>query len=287
MRTSTEIGSISTRIGEEKAVEAVASAGFDCWDFTMLNMAPVNRSSGFLSFSYHPLCGDKCFEFAKRLKRIGEDNGITCNQSHAPYPTAIPAVFDLLERALECTALAGGKICVIHPQNNGTLEQNVEMYKKLLPFAKSCGVKIATENMWNWDHACDRATDAACSTGESFSALVDAVNDPYLVACLDVGHSEMMQNTSAPLMIEQLGSRIHALHLHDNDKWHDSHMIPFAGKMDFNAITAALKRIGYSGDVTLEANTHVLNVPVENISAELRKMADAAKRLAAMIESAN
>ena len=35
MKISTEIGSIATLVGEEKAVELVAKIGFDAWDFSM------------------------------------------------------------------------------------------------------------------------------------------------------------------------------------------------------------------------------------------------------------
>ena len=38
MKTSTEIQSIVDVIGEEKAIEMIAKAGFDAWDFSMFNM---------------------------------------------------------------------------------------------------------------------------------------------------------------------------------------------------------------------------------------------------------
>ena len=41
MKISTEIQSISRLLGEEKAIEAVAKAGFDAWDFSMFNMAAL------------------------------------------------------------------------------------------------------------------------------------------------------------------------------------------------------------------------------------------------------
>ena len=45
------------------------------------------------------------------LKKIGLDNGIVCNQSHAPFPTYCDEIRSYYKRALECTAEAGGKIC--------------------------------------------------------------------------------------------------------------------------------------------------------------------------------
>lgn len=132
------------------------------------------------------------------------------------------------------------------------------MYLELLPFAKDCGVKIATENMWNWDDAKNESCFAACATSESFIEHVDAVNDPYLVACLDIGHAEMRGSGSgAANMIRALGHRLQALHIHDNDRWHDSHQIPFSMSIDFAPIAAALKEIGYKGWFTLEADHYL------------------------------
>lgn len=45
------------------------------------------------------------------------------------------------------------------------------MYFDLLPFAKECGVKIATENMWNWNEKTEEACFAAlCDFRELFGA---------------------------------------------------------------------------------------------------------------------
>ena len=38
MKISTEIGSAAAIIGEEKAIELYAKAGFDAWDFSMFAM---------------------------------------------------------------------------------------------------------------------------------------------------------------------------------------------------------------------------------------------------------
>ena len=54
--------------------------------------------------------GDRYLEFARKLKRIGRDNGIECNQSHAPFPVMKKEIHSYLKRAIECTAEAGGKI---------------------------------------------------------------------------------------------------------------------------------------------------------------------------------
>ena len=286
MKISTEIASAAKLIGEEKAVELYAKAGFDAWDFSMFSMVKYDWKNKCTLPTDHPLAGADYLKFARRLKQIGIDNGIHCNQSHAPFPVHIPEIRSMLKRAIECTAEAGGSICVIHPVNSGSPEENAEMYLELLPFAKEHGVKIATENMWNWDKEADQASFAACATPESFNAHLDAVNDPYLTACLDLGHTEMRGiGTSAVEMIRALGSRIGALHIHDNDRWHDSHQIPFSMDMDFTGIVRALKEIGYSGYFTLEADRYLSAYTDENIFDGMKALAVAARRLADMFEN--
>ena len=137
MRISTEIGSIAELVGEHKAVEFCAKAGFDGWDFSMFSMSgPYDWRTNSCGPSDHPLHGSQYLQFARELRKIGEDNGIRCNQSHAPFPVSCPQIRDLLKRALECTAEAGGEICIIHPDNDKSPEENAQMYLELLPFAK-------------------------------------------------------------------------------------------------------------------------------------------------------
>ena len=280
MKISTEIASSAKHVGEQKAIELIAKAGFDAWDFSMFEMCRYSWEKREAVFSDHPLCTNQAVAFAKQLKQVGLDNGIVCNQSHAPFPVLCQAIRDKLKLALECTAEAGGNICIIHPDNNKTPEQNAEMYFELLPFAKSCGVKIATENMWNWDNQKNQASFAACSNEESFVAHLNAVNDDYLVACLDIGHAEMRGlDTSAVQMIKALGSRLQALHLHDNDLMHDSHKIPFSDKIDFYAVVKALKQIDYKGYFTLEADSHLNAFNKDNLFEGITQLALSAKKL--------
>ena len=271
MRISSNIDRVAKLVGEEKAVELFAKAGFDGWDFSMFHMFKDNRSTV------------EYLRFARQLKQIGLDNGIVCSQSHAPFPVREPAVRARLEDAIACTAEAGGEICVIHPDNDKSPEENAEMYETLLPFARSCGVKIATENMWNWDHQKDQASFAACATPESFCRHIDILEDDYMVACLDIGHAEMRGvGTSAVEMIKALDHRLQALHIHDNDKWHDSHQLPFTMDIDFVPIAKALKEIGYKGFYTLEVGPYMNVYDKETVTEGLQNLAAAAKKFASM-----
>ena len=288
MKISTEINSISQFVGMEDAVRIVADAGFDAWDFSMHVMAGYNWSTGEYDPPEHPLNGEGYLEFAEKLGRIGRENGIVCNQSHSPYPVFVPQIAQKAFRALECTAAAGGEICVIHPLNNKNARENAEYFKEFLPAAKKLGVKIACENMYNWDNATGHTAPAACSDPESFVAHIDAVNDPYLVACLDIGHAEMMHwfGVSASDMARALGGkRLKALHIHDNDRCGDKHQIPFSMDIDFGPVVKALHDIHYTGYFTLESASYLRKYSPDDIKGGVKKMAQAARRLADMFES--
>lgn len=290
MKISTEIGSCTKITGEEKAVELVAKAGFDAWDFSMFAMTKFVPEKGKVIDTTHPLTGKDYLAFARKLKQIGLDNGIVCNQSHAPFPSVNPDIRSYLKRAIECTAEAGGKICVIHPCNDYSPEENAEMYFELLPFAKECGVKIATENMFNWDKEKNLPCVAACATPENFKAHIDAVNDDFLVACVDIGHAELStMNTSAAEVIRTLGKSVQALHIHDNDKKNDLHQIPFSMNIDYAPIIKALRDIKYDGYFTLEADAYLGKnaFTAENVFDGLANMKNVAKKLAEMFEETN
>ena len=281
MKTSTEIGSLAKIVGEHRAVELIGKAGFDAWDFSMGNLAKVDKTTQALVD--HPLNSNGYLKFVRELKKIGEAYGMVCNQSHAPSPTNLISL-DSLKRAIECTAEAGGKICVIHPWNNGTVAENTAFYHSLLPFAKSCGIKIATENMWNWEKDAPTSCFAACATGKNFLEQMEAVNDPDFVACLDLGHAEMRgSGDGAPHMIRTLGHHLQALHIHDNDRLRDKHQIPFSMGMDFGEIAEALKEIGYSGYLTLEAYCYLKAYMEETVFEGVKKLLESVKRFDEMI----
>ncbi len=281
MKISTEINSISRLVGPHKAIELIAKAGFDAWDFSMFDMAKFVKGTDNIMDSDHPLHSSNYAAYAKELRKIGEDCGIVCNQSHAPFPSRGTEMMYYLKRAIECTGLAGGDVCVIHPNNFKSAEENAEMYFELLPTAKDYGVRIATENMWNWDKELDEAKVAACSHHDDFKAHIKAVNDPNFVACLDIGHAAMKGlNTSVKEMILTLGDDLAALHIHDNDLWHDNHAIPGSMGIDFDEMVKCLHQIGYKGYFTLEAEAHAKNFTEETAFDCAKELADTVRALA-------
>jgi hypothetical protein len=58
MKISTEIASAARIVGEQRAVELIAKAGFDAWDFSMFSMPRYSKSAGKMIITDHPLCTD-------------------------------------------------------------------------------------------------------------------------------------------------------------------------------------------------------------------------------------
>lgn len=286
MKVSTSITPAASIVGEHEAIKLTKKAGFDFYDydfsFRQINYSYEARA---VRYCYHPLSGDGYLKYIRELKKIGEDLGFSCHQTHAPFPVFNKVVRDGLKKSLEISAELGAKICVIHPDNFKGVKENTEMYLELLPVAKEYNVKIATENMWNWisDGVC---CPAACSDEKDFLAHMKAIDDPYFIACVDVGHAELNGlNTSAEKIIHTLGDYVGALHIHDVDLYHDLHDRPFLQKVDFEKVVNALKDINYSGVFSLEVSKPYRLATPENVCDVIREDYLAVRRLADMFES--
>lgn len=272
MRISTLTDHLAKIYGHEDAIRKLAEIGYDCYDFSMFDIGERD----------HPIGGDSYESYVLKLREAADKAGISCNQSHAPFPSYLhgnekynQSMFSLLVRAMEVTALLGGEIVIIHPAvfpnhspEDSALcwETNMDLYSSLLPYAKKFNVKIALENMFNWDKVNQRALPAVCSTPHEFVRYMDALDPNYFVACLDIGHSAM-ENTggnSPAEVIRTLGNgRLKSLHIHDNDLVSDIHTLPFMGKIDWSQTMTALKEIQYDGDFTFEADAFLSCFPDE------------------------
>lgn len=281
------------KVGDRKdIIRTLKDAGFTAYDFSMFTSEWLKPCNDFLD-------ADDYIEKAKELRAYADSIGIACNQSHAPFPSMLPSevfgekyeefnekIYKLICRAIEVSGILGAKVCVVHPCNYWTAEKNAELYKKFEPVARKAGVKIGVENMWNWDSEAGTATKAACSHHDDFKKHLDLLPSDVFVACLDLGHAQMAGlHTSAVQMIETLGERIEALHIHDVDGLHDNHQIPFTQTTDFEPIMQALKKAGYKGDVTLEADCFSTKAPAPLQEACARYAAAVAGYLKTRLEN--
>lgn len=273
------------RVGMENALKTIAEAGFDCYDSPFFN-----TESGFFDDDYK--------SYALSVRKTADSVGLECNQAHAPFASAIwgneefnKKRFNEIVRSMECASILGAKIIVVHPihvkkpKNVDEYAVNKEFYDRLIPYAEKFNIKIATENMFNHDPKRDYIISDVCNSPERFVNMVDCIDSPWVVACLDVGHCGLVGEDAAEMALALGHDRLKALHIHDNNYLSDEHVMPYMGKMDWDSICKALADIDYDGVFTYEAHLLRSHLPAELTSATAKYMHEIGRYLINKIES--
>ncbi len=245
--------------GYEQGVKTAAEVGFDALD---LNMCEILDNPEWSEENYE--------KTAKMLKKYADENGIYFNQAHAPFPSYRygndeynSRIYPMLTRSVKIAGIIGASQIVVHPTAIFTepeqMKFNIDFYKKLIPCCKEAGVKIAIENMWGWNAELQRIVPNVCSFGRELARYYDELDPELFTVCLDIGHTVLIGQEPDEAIREIGGSRLGALHVHDNDGIHDFHIVPYQGILDWDKITKALSDIKYSGDFTYEVGGEFLN----------------------------
>ena len=236
--------------GMEKTIEIFADAGFQAIDFNLDLSDDCNDESG-PSLYYG-------------LKAFAAERGIRFCQTHAPFArsSGFSPTFEHLTKSLQKSSWLGADMVVVHPlyPRNYRKEDcyqemfdcNLDFYRRLAPYAREYGVKIAIENI----------PKAITDTPEGLIQLFDALNDPAFTVCFDVGHANLVGEKPSKF-IRALGDRLGCTHIHDNDSISDSHILPYHGDIQWEAVMKALADIGYTGNLNYEAGHFVRRLPEE------------------------
>lgn len=255
-------------LGEEGAIRTLAEAGFDAIDWS------------FFIYTTDDDCiwwTDNWKEHALHLKAVADECGITFRQAHAPFATSLgkepydTIVMERIRRSMEISALLGIKNIVVHPRQHLTYaqnrqqlwEENLELYRSLIPLCEALNIHVCVENMWQFDSKRNIIVDSVCAPPEEFCAMLDAVNSPWIVGCLDIGHCALTGHDPADFIRSLGNQRLKALHVHDVDYHVDNHNMPFMEKLDWESVCAALGEIDYQGDFTFEADNFLFKFPNE------------------------
>lgn len=249
------------------AINMLAQAGFDCVDLNLNRYSVKEPVSPFWLMTV-----TEQQKYAAEIKKAARDAKVFISQVHAPYPTFHPTkrkrkeVFEYVENAIYITALIGAPYIVVHPQVppeskteeqvKQAIEDNIDFYKGFADILRQTGVKVAIENMFNWDWGLDRPLVTVASTADCMRYMLDTLNymcgETLFVACLDTGHGMLTGGGDLPYMVRRLAHRLRLLHIHDNDGIRDRHQVPYTGIIDWDAFAAALVEIDYNGVLSLE-----------------------------------
>lgn len=285
MILSTQTSLLCQRLGDQKAIELLASTGFDALDFSMFEMHQPG----------HPLNQPDYAAYLAALKRSADAVDLPFRQAHAPFPTYIEneaeyntMTRDRVIRSIEAASRLGAKQIVVHPvwfkQSNEQKARNLAIFNDLADATRDFPIRICLENMWGHNENGDTIIPNVCSTGVEFADYLDALDPRRFTGCLDLGHCGLVGEEAATMIRELGGQRLQALHVHDNDHLNDQHTAPFCGQMDWPSIMEALADIQYEGDLTLEADNFMSRVPDELLPSAIRYLHDVGRQLIHMFE---
>jgi sugar phosphate isomerase/epimerase len=112
--------------------------------------------------------------------------------------------------------------------------------------AEPLGVRVALEVIPN-----------ELSTPAALSGLIDHHLDADDISpgiCLDFGHAFLGGDVAEA--VETVAEHLIATHVHDNHRRGDEHLVPYLGKIDWDAALMSMQKVGYDGTYLMElANT--------------------------------
>jgi sugar phosphate isomerase/epimerase len=282
MKLSIETHVLHKRYGDKKAIYMLNKAGFDSIDYSYYWLDKSDEA-----------LGENYKEYACKVKGWLEENGMTCNQAHAPFDMQYGCKFDVSEvaylnvvRAMESASIMGADSIIVHcievPASEDIFEYNLEFYKSLEPYCEQFGIKVAVENLFKGDYRskCFRGT---LFTAEHLNQMITALASPYFVVCIDLGHAAITGYEPQDLIKRFDNQTLKALHVQDTDYMDDMHTLPYAGKLNWNAITVALKEINYNSDFTFEIFHYLGRIDDELIEDALAFAAKTGRHLISKI----
>ena len=281
MKISMETYVLRDRFNDETAIKMIKKAGFDCYDYSM-----------YWADGAKDMLGDDYKKRAKELREIADNLDIECNQAHAPFDICCDDEFEetnerylRLVRSIEVASILGAKTIIIHvikkniPKDMNFYDLNRKFLWSVEPYCKQFGICISVENLFNWN---EKGIPILSDPNEHMS-FVESLNSKYFNICIDVGHSAITGYNPEDVIEAMNGNVLRALHIHDNDRFADSHMLPFTGSLDWEKIMAALKKINYSGELTMELTGYQRRLPSELLQSAINYAADVARYLASQV----
>lgn len=249
----------------------LASVAMDLDDFEYLSQYEKN---GITFLEATPVVTDNKswqvgdYHSTRSFINLCKKHKVKCNSVHSFYMSELghdmtdvdqlvrKQAIELNSEMLKAAVEIGASNMVVHLYNEKvrrtkgeTLYYAKEALKKLLPVAEKTGVTLAVENLYHeW-------------TISQINKLLDDLNHPLLGICLDTGHAALYSTPQDELAL--CGNRLLGFHIHDNWLEDDDHLVPFRGKIDWQAFCSTLLKNGYQGALMFESFNREENETVE------------------------
>jgi len=218
--------------------------------------------------------GKSDYLFAPKMAR---DAGLIIENIHAPFAGSNNIWLDTLDgKALTDLYLNIVDDCVdyeiptivLHLTSGDdpppVCETGLNRVKRIIEKAERSGVNVAFENLRKPGY---------------LEYVLGNIDSPRAGFCYDSGHNNCRM--PAGDLLKKFGSRLMALHLHDNDGSGDQHLLPFDGTIDWPDTMKRIAGTGYKGALALESdNTGYEDLPPDQF---LSMAIERAKKLESMM----
>lgn len=243
-------------------IRQCAEAGFSRIDFNFAKAAQKGD---------RPLTGDGYLDWAKAMRAVADEAGVTAEQTHAHWfyieDQSSPDVawnMEMLRRSVEASAVMGDRPWVVtHPLSladaEGYNEKKtrrflLDLYGELGDLAAKCGVRIAMENLFPGG----MRFFGCCP--EDLLWLMEELNDPLFGICWDFGHANRAKLDHVPAL-RAVAPYLRVTHVHDNKGVSDDHFMPYFGNIPWKEILPEVGRIGYTGNWNFEVHVFYHTMP--------------------------
>ena len=238
---------------QTEAMEYLRGAGFSYLDYSF--SSDYHRGNGIYSNDFEG--------YTALINKKAEELGVKFVQSHSPMGKPLldedgKFLADTMQCVKACGALGIPSVVVHSGYASGLtkeecFEQNKKFYEPLLEAGEYYNVDILVENFNKMSKPDVYWIDNAPDLLE----LIEYVDHPRFHAVWDAGHANM-QEMPQDEALRILGEHVYALHIQDNLGETDSHIAPFCGSLNLDALMHGLKDIDYKGYFTFESGNILL-----------------------------
>ena len=264
--------------------------------FTHINWNPDAGSSYWYAASEIDFISGTIRDAGLKTKTVHASNGVNtisehpwlaCEDRkdiHSPNAWQRQAAVELLENRVRLAAALNAPDIVLHinvrddvftdaASERAFFEPVFATLDALQPTCLEHGVKVAVENLF-------------CASAGSFLELYDRLfarySPDFLGLCYDSGHWEMLEPGGLSVL-ERFGDRLITTHIHDNFSAMDDHLLPFDGRIDWQAVVNAIAATPYETPLNFETPQDRYGLPDSAYYARAHQIAC---RLEAMIADA-
>ena len=195
----------------------------------------------------------------RELIKIADGSGVRIWSMHPPdrdylssqNPENRTIMLDVVRRTVDMASELGASVVPIHTfLRVGTDDSTADARKRLqcsleelAQYARGTPITLGLETLR------ERPTD---SPGKQIIDWAKAGGQSAFSVVLDTGHSHLAGDL--PELPQQAGRFLNNLHIHDNDRTSDQHLLPGNGTIDWAAFVADLCQAQYRGPLLLEVS---------------------------------